>query len=293
MLQSKSLSRVVALAVVCCSAIISLAQSQAAEQPNVLLIAIDDLNDWVGCLAGHPNAKTPHIDALAKRGTLFTNAHCQAPICGPSRASLLSGRFPHTTGIYQQPKKNRMADDTEFFAGKLLPEYFAKHGYRTVGGGKITHGYPMQKAFQVAAPEFGGSGPKPGDDTTRFNYSPDLSIPFSGTQTDWAAFPDVDEKMPDHKAADWAAQELRSIKGDKPFFLAVGFVRPHVPFYVPQKWFDMFPLAEIALPEISADDLQDVPERAASIPAARLAAQERRRAVAKMRAGLLSVYGLC
>jgi arylsulfatase A-like enzyme len=232
----------------------------ADDRPNVLFIAIDDLNDWVGCLGGHPNAQTPAIDELAKRGTLFTNAHCQAPICGPSRASLLSGRFPHSTGVYQQPTKNRLAADTVNFAGQLLPEYFAKHGYQTLGAGKITHGYPMKQAFQIAGSQFGGSGPKPGDKTVRFNYSPDLTIPFTGTQTDWAAFPDVDQKMPDHKAADWATQQLESIKGDKPFFLAVGFVRPHVPFYAPQKWFDLFPLDTITLPEIPDDDLKDVPE---------------------------------
>jgi arylsulfatase A-like enzyme len=221
--------------------------ARAAERPNVLFIVIDDLNDWVGCLKTHPNAKTPNIDALARRGTLFTNAHCQAPICGPSRASLLSGKYPHSTGVYQQPAKPGLQSDLENFKGHLLPEYFAKHGYRTFGGGKITHGYPMKDAFQEYGGGFGGSGPKPGDKTVRFNYSPDLTISFTGTQTDWAAFPDVDTKMPDHKVASWAEEVLRR-KHDDPFFLAVGFVRPHVPFYVPQKWFDLFPIDEIVLP---------------------------------------------
>jgi arylsulfatase A-like enzyme len=233
--------------------------ARAAERPNVLFIAIDDLNDWVGCLKAHPNAKTPNIDALARRGTLFTNAHCQAPICGPSRASLLSGKYPHSTGVYQQPAKPGLQSDSKHFKGHLLPEYFAKRGYRTFGGGKITHGYPMKDAFQEYGGGFGGSGPKPGDKTVRFNYSPDLTIPFTGTQTDWAAFPDVDRKMPDHKVASWAKEVLKR-KHDDPFFLAVGFVRPHVPFYVPQKWFDLFPIDEILLPEIPADDLDDVPE---------------------------------
>ena len=231
----------------------------SSERPNVLFIAIDDLNDWVGCLKTHPNAKTPNIDALGQRGTLFTNAHCQAPICGPSRASLLSGKYPHSTGVYQQPAKSGLKHDSVNFAGHLLPEYFARHGYQTYGGGKITHGYPMKDAFQEYGGSFGGSGPKPGDKTVRFNYSPDLTIPFTGTQTDWAAFPDVDSKMPDFKAASWAENVLGQ-QHDNPFFLAVGFVRPHVPFYVPQKWFDLFPLEEIVLPEIPGDDLDDVPE---------------------------------
>ena len=94
----------------------------SAERPNVLFIAIDDLNDWVGCLHAHPNAKTPNIDALARRGTLFTNAHCQAPICGPSRASLLSGKYPHSTGAYQQPGKPGLQSDSVHFKGQLLPD---------------------------------------------------------------------------------------------------------------------------------------------------------------------------
>lgn len=234
--------------------------AHAADQtPNVLFIAIDDLNDWVGCLGGHPQAKTPNIDALAERGTLFTNAHCQAPICGPSRASLLSGRYPHSTGVYQQPDKKGLAADTDVFRGHLLPEYFAQHGYQTLAVGKIAHGYPHEQAFQKYGGGLGGSGPKPGDKTVRFQYSPDLTIPFTGTQTDWGPFPDVDTKMPDHKAADWAVGQLGR-KHDKPFFLAVGFVRPHVPFYVPQKWFDLFPLEDVQIPEIPDDDLKDVPE---------------------------------
>ena len=118
-----------------------------ADQPNVLLIAIDDLNDWVGCLGGHPQAVTPNIDRLAAQGTLFTNAHCQGPICGPSRASLLSGKYPHATGIYQQPSGKPMELDREHFRGQLVPEVFTAHGYKTLGCGKITHGYSPQIAF--------------------------------------------------------------------------------------------------------------------------------------------------
>ena len=227
------------------------------DKPNVLFIAIDDLNDWVGCLDGHPQAKTPNIDQLARHGTLFTNAHCQGPICGPSRASLLSGLYPHTTGIYQQPGGSAMAKDSKHFHGQLLPQYFAKQGYKTLAVGKITHGYPASQAFYEYGGSLGSSGPKP-KAGKRFNYHlPD--VPWTGTQTDWGAFPDSDEEMPDHQAADWAVEQLKR-KHDQPFFLAVGFVRPHVPFYVPQKWFDEFPLDEIELPAVRNDDLDDVPE---------------------------------
>ena len=201
----------------------------AADRPNVLFIAIDDLNDWVGCLGGHPDVQTPNIDRLAARGTLFTNANCQGPICGPSRASLLSGLYPHTTGVYAQPKG--LEKDRTNFHGNLLPEYFAKHGYVTYGGGKITHGYKMSTAFEHVGPP-SSSGPKP-PNGRRFNYHlPD--VPYTGTQTDWGAYPDADEQMPDHKTASWATEVLQQ-KHDKPFFLAVGFVRPHVPIAIPLK----------------------------------------------------------
>lgn len=225
------------------------------SHPNVLFIAIDDLNDWVGCLNTHPQVQTPNIDRLAKRGTLFTNAHCQAPICGPSRASLLSGLYPFTTGVYQQPT-GAMNKDEEFFDGHLLPQYFAQNGYKTLGVGKITHGYDNDRAFQIYGPK-GSAGPKPKKDF-RFNYHlPD--VPWTGTQTDWGAFPDTDEEMPDHRVADWTVEQLKK-EHSKPFFLAAGFTRPHVPFYVPEKWFDAYPLDSLVLPEVRLDDLDDVPE---------------------------------
>tara|TARA_B100001057_G_scaffold132534_1_gene131914 strand:+ start:3750 stop:5222 length:1473 start_codon:yes stop_codon:yes gene_type:complete len=236
---------------------LSLIAWSVRAKTNALLIAIDDLNDWVGCMAGHPQALTPNIDRLAKRGTLFTNAHCQGPICGPSRASLLSGFYPHRTGLYQQPGGKAMEKDEKFFHGQMLPQFFSAHGYATWGVGKISHGYSDKKLFDVYGGKFAGSGPKP-PNGKRFNYFlPDL--PWTGTQTDWGAYPDRDEEMPDHKVADWAEERLAR-KSDRPFFLGVGFIRPHVPFYVPQKWFDLFPLQEIKLPPVRMDDLSDVPE---------------------------------
>ena len=230
---------------------------QAAAKPNMLFIAIDDLNDWVGCLDGHSQARTPNIDRLAKRGTLFVNAHCQGPICGPSRASLLSGYYPHVTGIYQQPAGKAMEKDKTFFHGQMVSHYFADHGYRTLAVGKITHGYPAKLAFDSYGGKFAGSGPKPSGGR-RFNYHLP-NVPWTGTQTDWGAFPDREEEMSDHKSADWAVERLAQ-ESKQPFFLAVGFVRPHVPFYVPQKWFDLFPLGDVQLPPVRNDDLLDVPE---------------------------------
>ena len=89
-------------------------QSESNQsQPNVLFIAVDDLNDWLGCMNGHPNTKTPNIDKLASQGVLFTNAHCQAPLCGPSRASLMTGLRPSTTGIYGMIDDNMIKSDNE------------------------------------------------------------------------------------------------------------------------------------------------------------------------------------
>jgi arylsulfatase A-like enzyme len=227
----------------------------AQERPNVMLIIVDDLNDWVGCLGGHPDALTPHIDSLAARGSLFVNAHCQAPICGPSRASFLSGLYPSSTGVYGQPT-SRLGKDRALFVGHLLPQHFAAHGYRTFGVGKVTHGIPLKAVVDVAGPS-GNSGPKP-PEKHRFHYRPDESSPYSGTQTDWGAFPEREDQMPDFTTASWAIERLK-VMDKAPFFMAVGFHRPHVPFYVPQRWFDKFPLESVTLPEIQEGDLDDVP----------------------------------
>lgn len=225
----------------------------AAEKPNVLLVAIDDLNDWVGCLGGHPQAHTPNIDRLAARGMLFTNAHCQGPICGPSRASLLSGLYPHTTGVYDQP--DRSLWQSPQFAGKLITDHFSRHGYHTMGVGKILHGITVKKFFAEAGPQ-GNSGPKPAMGK-RFHYHlPD--VPWTGTQTDWGKFPNSDAEMPDHQTADWAIQKLGQHHVE-PFLMCVGFHRPHVPFYVPSRWFARFPIDDILLPAVRDDDLDDVP----------------------------------
>src|SRR5439155_16650458 len=112
-----------------------------ATPPNVLFIAIDDLNDWVGCLGGHPQVKTPNMDRLAKRGVLFTNAHCQAPLCNPSRTSVLTGLRPSTTGVYALDPWFRTADSNKDLI--TLPQYFAAHGYVTMTTGKVFHdAYP-------------------------------------------------------------------------------------------------------------------------------------------------------
>lgn len=235
----------------------------ADERPNFLYIAIDDLNAYVGCLGGHPQAKTPNIDRLAQSGVVFTNAHCQAPICGPSRASIHAGLLPSTTGIYLQISDGDLREASEATrAVTFLPDYLEQHGYRTVGCGKIFHQGDKGNFFD----EFGhGSnmGPKP---KKRISYDPAWFEDREGkTQTDWGAYPSKDESMPDHKTADWVIDRLKSMSkkpsGErKPFFLAAGFVRPHVPWTVPQKWFDLHDPGKITKPAYLAEDLEDVPE---------------------------------
>ena len=109
-----------------------------AEKPNILFIAIDDQNDWLGHIGGHPLVKTPHLDALAERGTTFLNAHCNAPLCNPSRTSLLIGLRPTTTGIYVLSPWFRTVPGFEDRVS--LPQHFAANGYKTLAAGKIYHG---------------------------------------------------------------------------------------------------------------------------------------------------------
>ena len=219
-----------------------------AERPNVLLLSIDDLNDWTGCLGGHPQARTPNVDRLAERGTLFTNAHCQSPVCNPSRASLLTGRNPHTSGVYFLAPDLKQAPALKEL--ETLPERFAKNGYRTLAAGKIFH-TGDRRFFQEYGGAMGGFGPRP---------SKKLSQPHGHPLWDWGAFPERDEDMPDYKIAQWAVEKLseRSEASDAPFFMGVGFYRPHVPMYAPKKWFDLFPREQIKLPLVRNDDRDDL-----------------------------------
>ncbi|MDB4438229.1 sulfatase-like hydrolase/transferase [bacterium] len=129
--------------------------ARSEERPNVLMISIDDLNDWTGCLGGHPQAQTPNIDRLAERGMLFTNAHCQGTMCNPSRISLLWGRRPSSTGFYDN--HYHVSREAEFLKSHLsLPQHFAKSGYKTLTAGKVFHAGAMIKDhFDVV-------GPRPG-----------------------------------------------------------------------------------------------------------------------------------
>jgi arylsulfatase A-like enzyme len=227
----------------------------AENRPNVLFIAIDDQNDWIGCMGGHPLARTPNIDGLAARGTLFLNAHCQAPICNPSRTSLLLGLRPSTTGIYGLAPWFRTVD--AFRDRVALPQHFKTHGYNTLCTGKIYHGGaggPAQrsKEFHVWGPN-GGIGKTPM--TKLIGPTPMGNNPLM----DWGSFPHEDHEKGDYKIASWTIDQLKSAPADQPFFLATGFFLPHVPCYVTDPWMEHFPDDNSVLPEILENDRSDTP----------------------------------
>jgi arylsulfatase A-like enzyme len=227
----------------------------APQPPNVLMIAVDDMNDFIGAM-GHPDALTPNLDRLIQRGTLFSNAHCQSPMCSPSRAAIMTGLRPSTTGIYgmidddQIKQTNHATRSTD-----LLYQHFKDRGYHTMGIGKLFHEHAPTGLLDESGGRKAGFGPSP---KTRFHWNK------KGTSTDWGAFPERDEQMPDYHSAQWAIERLgRSY--DKPFFLSVGFLRPHVPWYVPQQWFDLYDPAKLHLPPYLKTDRDDLPKIALEI----------------------------
>jgi choline-sulfatase len=227
----------------------------ASDRPNVLFIALDDMNDWVGCLGGHPQVKTPNMDRLARGGTVFLNAHCQAPLCNPSRTSLLIGLRPSTTGVYALDPWFRSAAALKDLV--TLPQYFAANGYRTLTTGKIIHDAYPPPADRIDGKEFGVWG-------YQGNYGPFpekrlVKTPDDLRLIDWGVFPERDDQQEDWKVADWAIAHLKTMQKDRPFFLCVGFRRPHVPCYASQRWFDLYPDQTLIMPPIRAGDRDDTP----------------------------------
>lgn len=218
----------------------------AADKPNVLFIAIDDLNHWVGHLGRNPQTKTPNIDRLAKMGVTFTKAYCTAPACNPSRASLMSGLRPSTTGCYNNSQNWRPGISED----KLLNSHFARAGYRVYGAGKIYHG---------AADRGGHWDDYFTGDGHGSNLKPHPSAKDNGVGgIAFSPLANTDEEMPDYEMVSYCLKRMAET-GDRPWFIAAGLVKPHMPFSVPKKWFDMFPLETIQLPPHREDDLNDVP----------------------------------
>jgi len=240
------LSALLLLPLVCNALSPGAAPAAAGERPNVLIISIDDLNDWTGCLGGHPQAHTPNIDRLARSGILFANAHCQAPICTPSRASLVTGLYPSTTGLYFLRPRLEAAEIAT--RRPHLLQHFARAGYRTMGAGKFVHGGNESQHFGEHGGSMGGFGPLPDQK---------LAMQKGHKLWDWGPFPEDESRMPDSKVADWVIERLGR-EHQQPFLLVAGFWRPHVPMYAPPRWFDMFPRDEVKLPEVIQGDRSDI-----------------------------------
>ncbi len=220
-----------------------IAQETQRERPNVLFIAVDDLNHWIGHLQRNPQTITPNLDRLAERGVSFAHAYCAAPACNPSRAALMSGMRPSTTGVYHNPddyKPHIRPDQT-------LNSHFRRNGYLTVGAGKIYHG--------------GGGRLSEWDDygaRTKPTSLGALSKNSAGGIR-WSQLRGEDDVLKDYHTVSYCIDQLNADHG-QPLFLACGIFRPHMPWSVPKKYFDMHPLDAIELPPHIDDDLADIPQ---------------------------------
>ena len=253
-------------------------EKQQQTQPNIVFISIDDLNDWVGFL-GYEQVKTPHMDRLAARGFSFSNAHCPAPVCGPSRTAILSGMRPVTSGIYD----NNIKFSRDLPQVVSLPEHFKNNGYQVYGIGKLFHGSTANvpsTAFDVYGGKLGSAAPFTSSDLQISKQNPyheisklgkTFKLPLNGMPADrywnrantfdWGPVDLPDSLFSDRQSVDWSIDKLHKIK-DQPFLLTLGFERPHQPLFNPKRFHDMYPLNEVELPKTPANDLRDLPQRA-------------------------------
>lgn len=224
-------------------ALTSATAADPPKKPNVLFIAVDDLNHWVGHLGRNKQTKTPNIDRLAKMGVTFTHAYCAAPVCNPSRAALMSGMRPGSTGVYDNGQDWKPVIKKE----QTLTTQFLNAGYEVFGTGKIYH----------------ANAHRPGEWTDYFVGGGQKVTAHPSAKNDGVGGikfqPLTDEsKLSDEAIVDYGIKHLAG-KHDKPFFLAVGLHKPHMPWNVPKKYYDLFPLDTIELPPTVKGDLADVP----------------------------------
>lgn len=243
----------------------SLSPLEAKPPPNVLFIAIDDMNDWTTLFDKSNPIKTPNLERLAERGTFFARGYCNSPACNPSRASVLSGVRPSTSGVYDNSSNwNKAMPDTT-----ILPQHFKDHGYRTYASGKIFHhhgtAFYRYEAFDeyIEFPTKQPDRPMPAegnlngiDQWTR----PDGRKGKVSPNFDWGVYPPNEDFHIDNRTVDWAVDKIRKAEG--PFFIATGIYRPHMPFYAPQNWYDRYPMKELEVPASNPNDLDDLPKEA-------------------------------
>jgi iduronate 2-sulfatase len=236
--------------------------SAAERKLNVLFIAVDDMNNDVGCY-GHPLVKTPNIDRLARMGVKFDRAYCQFPLCSPSRSSLLTGLRPSTTRVFnlQYHFRTGLSDVV------TLPQMFRNNGYFAARVGKIYHyGNPNDIGTSGLddPPSWQHFVNPAGRDKTVLESDIMNYTPKRGLGSAMAFLSDAkgkDEEHTDGKVA-LAGVKLLEQHKDKPFFLAIGFYKPHTPYVAPKKYFDLYPMDKIALPKEPADHLKYVPKPA-------------------------------
>ncbi|MBK3516151.1 sulfatase [Carboxylicivirga marina] len=260
------------------------------EHPNVLFIMIDDLNDYQGAFGGHPQAHTPNIDKLAASGVRFVNAQTNIGLCNPSRNSLFTGVYPHQSKNFGLDKKT---SQKLFRNNKTMMEQFSEKGYYLMGSGKLLHSN-QKNLWDEWGVQINNYGPFAYDGENQVghpsvpqpfrsigdidgSYAPLSDIPrfkaeeIKGDNAGWAysgkldkVFNYIDETnrdlVPDELHAQWAAKRIKEVNAqgaERPFFMGIGFVRPHTPLYAPKRFFDMFPIEELQLPVIKEGDVND------------------------------------
>ncbi len=238
----------------------------SSSNPNVLFIAIDDMNDWTTLFDKSNPIQTPNLERLAQRGTFFSKAYCNSPACNPSRASVLSGTRPSSNGVYANRSDWKKAlPDTV-----ILPQHFRNHGYLAYASGKIFHHHGTQfhkyEAFDefVEFPSRQPDMPMPRDGNLngiRSWTAPDGSKGPVSRNFDWGVYPKNPDNHIDNRTVNWAIQKIAS-SSKEPFFVATGIYRPHMPFYAPQEWYDRYPMGQLRMPERNDEDLEDLPDAA-------------------------------
>lgn len=230
---------------------------QQVERPNILFIAVDDMNDWTSVFDPQNPIKVPNIEKLAGQGAFFKRAYCSSAACNPSRASIMTGTRPHKTGIYGNASDWRSALPEV----KTLQRFFKDQGYYVGGAGKIFHhhrdwAYHDNASFH----EFLMMQINEPYPTQKLNGLEE----YGSKNTDWGPWPERIEETADYRTAEYATEFLQR-KHLQPFFLNVGIYKPHSPFFAPPEYFAAYPKDQLVMPALNTEDWNDLPSGAAQL----------------------------